>query len=96
MFKVSWFKRDVTIQLTKRLGDWEINNRTPEDFWTGLDLDIRKAVLEKVLKGLEYEIDVKAKDMLYEILEEDDFKTGLNRAIKDNFKSKFTDYLERM
>lgn len=57
---------------------------------------IEKCVDKLVNDHLEYEIKEEAKNMLYELLESDDFKTGLKETIKENFRNSFKQYLESM
>ncbi len=111
MIKVWMKKREIFAEVKVEIDRYWLNQaadshspseeeRKTEALVVDIKKELKAKVMAEVLNGFSWEInsliEKEAKSHLYEILESEDFKAGLSQAVKDSFKNKFTDYLDRI
>lgn len=93
----AWFKkRKVKFLVEEEIDSWDLEYKSPEQIKNSLSYKVQSKITDEILKYLEYDIEETAKNLLFEILEDPEFKTGLSQAVRDNIKDRFTRYLERL
>ncbi len=96
MVRAFWKKRKIKLEFEKSISEWELKYNTPQQIISSFKYSIEREIEEKILSTLEVSINEEAKNLLYEILQDKEFKIDLKGSVTESIKSRFKNYLDNI
>ena len=96
MIKAFFKRRKIKLEVEKEIGDWEMKYRSIEDIVYNLEYQLKGQMVNEIINKTSVDFEDVAKDLLFEILEDPEFKAGLKTAVADSVKDRFKTYLDRV